>query len=187
MRDKPAHQQRGVVLFVVLIMLLLLGIAAMLGLRTVVLEERMTASARDRAMGLESAERALREAEKKIAAEDHASGILQDCSKRGNPAAGFCTPFPRSVGGTSEGYAWHQAPDIQDKASSAGSPEYAIQYVGQRDTGSDMGLSDDPNYGVPGGKVEAAYYRVLARGADPAAAKATDRAVVVLQTSVVRE
>lgn len=60
---KPAASQQGAALVVTLILLLVLTVLGITALRTTFLEERMARHAMDRAMAMESAESALREAE----------------------------------------------------------------------------------------------------------------------------
>lgn len=60
---KPLSKQRGAVLFVSLIMLLLMTLIGISGMQTTVLEEKMAGNFKDRNMSLQSAESALRFAE----------------------------------------------------------------------------------------------------------------------------
>ena len=64
-------------------------------------------------------------------------------------------------------------------------PAFTVQYLGRRETQVEMGLEDEPNYGQAPGRVEAEFYRVVARGSDPLAAP--DRSQVLLQATLVRE
>jgi len=72
----PAPQrQRGVVLIIALVMLLILTLIGVAGLRDTQLQERMAGGAQDRELALQAAETALREAEQAIA-----SGSIVDSS-----------------------------------------------------------------------------------------------------------
>jgi len=61
---KTAGKQRGAVLFVSLIMLLLMTLIGISGMQTSVLEEKMAGNFKDRNMSLQAAESSLRAAEK---------------------------------------------------------------------------------------------------------------------------
>jgi type IV pilus assembly protein PilX len=59
-------RQTGIVLVVALIMLVIMTLLGLSGIRTIVLEEKMTASARDRSLAFQAAETALRAAEEDL-------------------------------------------------------------------------------------------------------------------------
>lgn len=180
------HRPRGVALFVVLIVLLLVSLLVVAGLRTTLLQERMSAGTRDRAMALQNADAALVRAQQQIQAAANAGEHHgMDCSGRAEAGAALCLHHPSIAGIGSNGRGWQAAQDLQDAALAAGTPGYAVQYLGRRESPLELGLGDDPNYGSASGPVEAEYYRVLARGSDPQAAP--DRSVVVLQATVTRE
>lgn len=82
MRTIARHRQRGAALAVVLILLLVMTLLAVASLRGTLLEERMSASVRDRSLSFQAAEAALREGE--ALAEQLASGAVP------LPAAGTC-------------------------------------------------------------------------------------------------
>lgn len=65
-RDSIFSRQRGSVLLVSLIMLLLITLVAVGGMQGTILQERMTGNLRDRDLAFQSAEAALREAEQTI-------------------------------------------------------------------------------------------------------------------------
>lgn len=180
------HRQRGVALFVVLMVLLLVSLLVVAGLRSALLQERMSAGTRDRAMALQNADAALMRAQQQIQASAEAGGHHgMDCSDRREAGAALCLHHPSLAGIGSGERSWEATDDLQDAALAAGTPGYAVQYLGRRETSLDLGLGEDPNYGSAPGPVEAEYYRVLARGADPQSAP--DRSVVVLQATVIRE
>jgi len=186
MNTRPASAQRGIALFTVLIILLLVSLLVLVSLRSSLLQERMTAGTRDRAMALQNAEAALDQAQIAIAGsrfgEDEA-GL--DCSARLDVASALCWPHPSLAGPAAPGRGWQDARDLQPKPLSAGAPGFALQYMGRRESHIELGLGDEPNYGESPGRVEADYYRVLARGSDPQAAP--DRSQVLLQATIVRE
>jgi type IV pilus assembly protein PilX len=173
-------------LFFVLIVLLLVSIMAALSLRTGMLQERMVSGLRDRAVSLQNAEAALRDAERGIEqATFGTEGIGVDCSAIAGGSSPACAPHPQGAAAEHSGMPWVATVDIQAGSTSAGVPQYAVQYMGRRESDVVLGLGDEANYGVGNGRVEAEYYRVVARGTDPATSP--DRATVVLQTTVVRE
>lgn len=59
----PAAQQRGVALFIALVVLLMITVLGIEGMQTTTLGERMAASVRDRDLAFQAAEAALREGE----------------------------------------------------------------------------------------------------------------------------
>lgn len=186
MTHRSPIRQRGAALFFVLVLLLLVSIMAALSLRTGLFQERMVSGLRDRAVSLQNAEAALREAERAIErARFGQQGIGVDCSMIAADLPAQCTPHPEGAAAQGSGLPWVASEDIQTGATSAGAPQYAVQYMGRRESDVVLGLGDEANYGVGNGRVEAEYYRVVGRGTDPAASPG--RATVVLQTTVVRE
>ncbi|WMJ70940.1 PilX N-terminal domain-containing pilus assembly protein [Stenotrophomonas sp. 24(2023)] len=181
-----SRPERGVVLFAVLIMLLLVSLLVVVSLRTSLLQERMTSGTRDRAMALQNAESALVQAEQLLAGIGPDGGpVGLDCSQREGTPDVLCMPHPSLGGVSAPGRGWTATADLQPDGLGAGAPAFAVQYLGRRDAGNALGLEDEPNYGEASGRVEAEFYRVIARGADPQATP--DRAQVLLQSTVVRE
>lgn len=186
MNHSSAYSQRGVALFTVLTVLLLTSLLVLVGLRSSLLQERMTAGTRDRAMALQNAEAALDQAQVAIGASSF--GVWEgglDCSSRLDVASALCWSHPSLAGPAAPGRSWQDARDLQPKALSAGAPSFSLQYMGRRESQIELGLGDEPNYGESPGRVEADFYRVLARGSDPQAAP--DRSQVLLQATIVRE
>lgn len=177
---------RGAALFAVLIVLLLVSLMVLLSLRTSLLQERMTAGSRDRAMALQNAESSLAQAQQQLADPATAAGHAgRACSTPAAASDPLCMPHPSLAGLAAPGRAWTPTPDLQPDGLGAGQPAYALQYLGRRDTRIALGLEDEPNYGEASGRVEAEFYRVVARGSDPQAVP--ERAQVLLQATVVRE
>ncbi len=186
MRAFSPYRQRGAALFFVLVLLLLVSIMAALSLRTGLLEERMVGGLRDRAVSLQNAEAALRDAERAIGSTRFGThGIGVDCSAIATGVAVACVPHPQGAAAEGSELPWVASEQIQTGATRAGPPQYAVQYMGRRESDVVLGLGDEANYGVGNGRVEAEYYRVVSRGTDPATSP--DRASVVLQATVVRE
>ncbi|AWH55186.1 hypothetical protein C1924_19320 [Stenotrophomonas sp. ESTM1D_MKCIP4_1] len=179
-------RQRGVALFAVLIILLLVSLLVAVSLRTSALQERMTSGIRDRAMAVQNAESALKEAESAlVSARGGGEPSWQDCSPSSAAADPLCLPHPVVGGVAAPARGWTAAVDQQPDGLGAGQPSFAIQYLGRRETQSELGQYDEPNYGEGSGRVEAEFYRVLARGSDPQATP--DRTQVLLQATVIRE
>ncbi|MFY8047586.1 MAG: pilus assembly PilX family protein, partial [Erythrobacter sp.] len=65
--NSASRHQKGVALFVVLMLLLVVTILGLSSLRSTVMEERMSANMFDRSLGFQAAESALREAEARVA------------------------------------------------------------------------------------------------------------------------
>lgn len=63
-RRGPLRRERGVALFIALVVLLIITVLGISGLQTTTLEERMAASARDRDLAFQAAEAALAQAER---------------------------------------------------------------------------------------------------------------------------
>lgn len=186
MKMTSPSAERGVALFTVLIVLLLVSLLVLVSLRSSLLQERMTAGTRDRTMALQNAEAALAQAQVAIGATRFGEGGGGlDCSKRLDVATELCWSHPSMAGPSAPGRGWQEARDLQPKTLSAGAPGFALQYMGRRESQIELGLGDEPNYGESPGRVEADYYRVLARGSDPQAAP--DRSQVLLQATIVRE
>lgn len=180
-------RQRGAALAVIMIMLLVLMLLGLAILRSTMLEERMSANMLDRGLAFESAERALREAEAAVdAAVKGGTLIGADCSKPNT----LCPPVRADTyTGTSAcsgetAACWTSAKSGDDRIPVAGRPQYYVEFMGRRTTADDLGIGGGNPY-EPGSapNTNAAYYRVTARSHDPSQAR--DRAVVVLQTTMV--
>jgi type IV pilus assembly protein PilX len=70
-----------------------------------------------------------------------------------------------------------------------GTPQYFIQFMGTGSSENNLGLDANADYGNYGNTYppdNVAYYRVTARSSAPADAEASDRSMVVLQSTVKR-
>ncbi|MCF7222348.1 pilus assembly protein [Lysobacter sp. TLK-CK17T] len=168
-KSHPRNQQ-GAVLVVVLVLLLVMTLLGLASLRGTVMEERMTANLRDRGLGFQSAEAALREAEALVLANGHAgfpaigsggcSGALCDTPDATQPerwlnaAGGYWTNAATSVGAL------------------AIAPQYFVEYMGEAPSWPkcDSEIPVHPLCLKP-------RYRVTARST------AADRATVILQSN----
>lgn len=184
----PGRQQ-GVSLVVVLLLLLVMTMLGVFALRSTLMGERMSSNVRDRSIGFQAAESALREAEAVIHAASLAgTQIGFNCDAPGQvcpavPANAYTGGTPACTPGTQD--CWINGTDSSLDLS-AGAPQYYIEFMGERSSVDELGLSDSANqaqYGGGGGVPMASYYRVTARSNNPSVAQ--DRAVVVLQTTVV--
>lgn len=186
-----ARRQRGATLAVVLILLMVMTLLGVFVLRSTLMEERMSAGTVDRSMGFQAAESALREAEAAIhAARQAGTGIGYDCDQAGvicptiPPNAYENTPTSCDASAGTQNCWVNASTDSTSGPLSAGSPQYYIEYMGQRTSADEFGLGDSANesqYGGGGGVPMASFYRVTARSNNPT----SNRSVVVLQTTVV--
>lgn len=74
------HRERGVVLFVALIMLIVLTLSALATANSAVMQQKMVAATRNRQLAQQSAESAISEARTQIAYISATSGSMQVCS-----------------------------------------------------------------------------------------------------------
>ncbi len=130
----PQPYQAGVALIVALIMLVIMSLLGLAGVRMVFQEEKMVAYSYDRALSLQAAEAALRQAENGIdqvkpeplagACSNFASGIfsVRACPP---PVAGAATP--RWMDTTFNG--WADATTV-GLSTLAITPQYFVEYLG---------------------------------------------------------
>jgi len=172
-------KQKGVALFISLMMLLLVTIIGLAGVRMVSLEEKMAANSYDRNLAFQAAEAALREAEKY--AEDNKP------TPSYNDADGTCpTSSPGPINNCTSGVCPKPDKDCDSRWESSASftgwtnaatslgtlagtaPQYFIEYIGSTFNCTDGGGSDPKN---------CKRYRITTRS-NPG----TGRATVVLQS-----
>jgi type IV pilus assembly protein PilX len=183
---QSARKQRGVALVVSLIMLVLATLIGLASVRGTNLQERMSANMYDRSLAFQRAESALRAGEDAITASWQIADLRGvDCS----PAAGrSCAVIPDNTFLGTNGN-WVVVGDLHNVNGdkTPGRPEYLIQFMGTGSSESNLGLdanADFGNYGNPYPPDNVAFYRITARSSAPA--DATDRSVVVLQSTVKR-
>lgn len=174
------RNQPGMSLIVVLMLLAILSVIALATLRGSLAQDRMAAQALDRTMRFQHAEAALQSAQAQLAANPKAP-VQVDCTEVSSQPGSDCGPVPSGTF-TRSTAAWVNAPAHVD-----GQPQYYVQYWGGRNSNDALGLPEDANYGASPGTSLASYYRVTSRAADPARAADDGRAVVVLQSTMVRE
>lgn len=179
-----AGQQKGVALIISLILLVVITLMSLAGMQGTTLQERMSSNMYDRSLAMQAAEAALRAAEFAISAN---ADLGIDCT----PDSGnLCSPYPANTfNGNSGDWATVVAPYLVNAGNAAGAAQYHIQIVGDGSIEDDYGQTNSANtrqYGTSGGAPVARHYQVTARSHNPASAGGTSRAIVVLQTSVVR-
>jgi len=163
-------QQQGVVLIVALILLVVMTLAGLAGLRTVLLEEKMTANTYDRSLSFQAAESGLRQAEAVVAAVPPPTPAASAACAAGVCPAPAATATPRweNTGFTG----WQNASTVVNGGISI-TPQYLIEY---------MGSTYPCQPGSPGDPMNCKRYRITARSNAGA-----DRAVVILQSMYATE
>lgn len=176
-------QQRGVALVVALILLVVATLIGLAASRGTLLQERMSSNSYDRALAFQRSEAALRAAEAAITAEGDIADLGGvDCS------VAVCPSVPANAF-TGTDATWTDVPAIYDvnDATTPGSPQYQVQYIGTGTSESalDTGANaDTTNYGSATLPDNVAFYRVTARSSNPE--DLDGRSIVVLQSTVQR-
>ncbi|MBL8428345.1 MAG: pilus assembly protein [Dechloromonas sp.] len=168
------NRQTGVVLVVALIMLVVMTLLGLSGIRTVVLEEKMTASAVDRSLAFQAAETALRAGEEDALgrpiglAPAKSDGVKCNSSTLiAKASTGYisrtdvdCPPdWPKDVTDS----VWKAHAKTVSISSLAGSASYIIEFLGNDFSCEPSNPSEANNY--------CSRYRVTAR-ANPGAGRA---------------
>ncbi len=155
----PAHTQRGWVLMIGLVMLVMLTIIAMALMRTTLLEEKMAGAARDLNLSFEAAEIALRGAETFIEAQSDDSTF--DATGSGLYTQGTTDddtePAPFKT-------AWDDANSKSLSSKPAGvttAPRYMIKKVGESGGEGSLNIG---GYGETDLTEKSVIYRITARG-----------------------
>ena len=189
----PPRRQRGIALIVVLLLLLVMTLLGLASLRSTLMEERMAAATFDRSVAFQAAESALREAETFVAGQATGSidpllaGIAFDCRLTARCES---NPFIAAPVGAANSCAfnaarWRTATVVSPLQ--AGTPQFCVEYLGERTTDQALGQEGNLNAsqygGTGGGVVVERLYRVYARSADIAAAEVDGRASVLLQST----
>jgi len=177
------HRQRGVALVVALILLLVVTLIGLAASRGTALQERMSSNSYDRSLAFQRSEAALRAAEAAISDNWRIADLFgTDCS------VATCPVVPTNAF-TGTDATWRDVTadfDVND-AKTPGTPQYTVQFMGTGRAENMLGTRDNAdtgNYGSGAAPDNVAFYRVTARGTDPALVDG--RAVVVLQTTVKR-
>lgn len=158
------QRQAGVALVVALILLVIMTLVGLSALRTVTLEERMTAQTFDRSLSFQAAEAALREAEILVETTVPTPAALAACVAGvcGAPAANATM---RWADATFTG--WQNATVVANGPISI-TPQYIVEYLGNT-------FPCQP--GTPSAGTDCKRYRITARSN-----AGNDRAAVTLQS-----
>ena len=186
LRAAPARPQRGAVLEVALIILLLVAVVGLAAARGTFLQDKMSANFYDRQIAFQAAQAALRQGE--AAAKDAPAGgagaAIRDCS----PGATLpCPPDPFAAGVPGQAVDHTTAFPGTYEETPAGRLvndlrlEYIVEYLGSFDTpASDFQIATQCSSYTPcNSKTSADFYRVTARSGP---ASGIDRATVTLQS-----
>lgn len=174
---KQIRQQRGAVLIVSMIMLLLLTLLGVTAMRTTALEERMAGNARDRHVAFEAAEAALVEAEMFLRTIvttapfdlNGADGLYNDDGSLGD----IEEYVDWNGGDPTKGYI--TAANIGTTEGLGTPPKYVIQFVTSAGTEADR--TNLGNYGDTDAGAKTGLFRITARGTG-----GSNTSVVYLQT-----
>lgn len=173
------QRQRGAVLAVAMILLVVMALIATAALRGTLLEARMAAGQTDRNFEFQAAEAALRAAGELIRA-DGTSSLGVDCKGPTNPGCGL----PDDAGAVAGCGAncWKALSAAVRSDLAVGDPEYLIQRFDSLSTAEAYGLGNSAGTSNAGGGMASyasrGYYRVFARSHNPATR--ADRALVLL-------
>jgi type IV pilus assembly protein PilX len=166
-------RERGAVLVIALILLLVVTVLGVTGMRSTLLEERMTGNTQDMNVAFQAAEAALREGEEllrqpELPAFDGSSGLYQPADAAGLPLW--------------ETLDWSSLLEVREYAGLAGAPG-SLGRAGGR-----YFIEELPRVATPGESLaadapvdDASFYRVTARGVGTAGA-----ATVMLQSTYKR-
>lgn len=169
---KVIHNQRGAVLIVSLMILVILTLLGITAMQTTTFQEKMAGNMRSRELSFQAAEGALREGEAVIEA-----GGLIDFKAVANSKGLYLAP----AAGTDPWWSrlnWDSTDSVligYDIAGTAGRPRYIIEDLGAAKTGSFVNLAA----GVP--QPASRHYRITARGVG-----GTAGVVAILQSTYVR-
>jgi type IV pilus assembly protein PilX len=152
----PPRGERGVVLVVSLIFLVVLTILALAGSESALFQERMAGNLRDRELAFQSAESAVREAERVI--ENAALNAVNTWSGD-NGLFGLTDGEPDLFAEAS----WSDAQEANQPAGSAAPPRFMIKHLKSTSDGSGS-LNVGKGYGAQIGSGTAALFRITARG-----------------------
>lgn len=192
------HQQRGITLAIVLIMLLIVTVLGVASIRGATTQERMVGNFYDRTLAMQAAESALREAFSAVSASKNAPAGTIDCTSLTNTNKAQCAAIPTNTF-TSTSADWRSATKINNALpngnitkdlSTNSAPQYLIQKIAVKASGggaSALASSDDDsfdlgtgdrNQGKSGGGSN--VYRIIARSHNPSDANDESRSLVVL-------
>ena len=175
------RQERGVALIISMILLVLITMVGLASLRSVVLEEKMTANFYDRSLAFQAAEAGLRAGEAVTVAQasttpPHAQGLAlaiptsnTQCSS--SCSGGICSPAGTHCEGrwNIAGFTgWTTATSVTLNTQAGAAPQYFVEFLGNT-------FPCDSNQ--PTSNMTCARYRITARSQAGA-----DRSEVILQS-----
>ena len=180
-----AKRQRGVALIVALVLLIVITLMGLAAMRGTIMQQKMTSNLYDREVAFQNAEAALRAAAALIPTSPGL--VARNCQSPSvtcpaNPFDGLPAGSIHTVStGTGSG-------QFTVRANAVGQPQFVVENMGNwADPANSTGFNQTANahnYGAQGKSTTAVYYRITARSSDPAT---TDgRAVVVLQAMIKR-
>lgn len=157
-KTQARHQQRGAVLVIALVMLLLLTIIGTTALRTTTLEEKMVGNLHEYNLAFQAAESALREGEKFVADNSLPCEANSDgCFDRD---AGDDAPIPLDTSQWDDTALWRASTDASSLGQ--GAAGYYIERIGDlTEKGGNVGFS---NTGGKDDKGAIDGYRIVAWG-----------------------
>jgi type IV pilus assembly protein PilX len=169
--SSPRARQSGAILMIVVMLLLAMALLTIASLRSILMEQRMSANSYDRNISFQAAESGLRQGEALL----EAGGFTVPAS---GCNGGFCAK-PIAGAGTKDRWldssfsGWRAGNAVSDIS---GTPQYFIELMGPAANwpGCDQELPVNPNCLTP-------RYRVTARNSDPALTPA--RASIILQSN----
>jgi len=183
-RAPPARPQRGAVLEVALVILLLVAVVRLAAARGSLLQDKMSANFYDREIAFQAVQAALRQGE--VAAQNApaggAAGAIRDC----RAASAICPPDPFAAGVPAQAVDPCAFPGTGQDLPAAAllrdlQLEYIVDYLGSFDIpASDFQLKTQcSSYSPCNDKTSADFYRVTARSGP---ASGGQRATVTLQS-----
>lgn len=186
------RRQSGVALIVALIMLVVATLTGLAGIRAATMQEKLSANLFDRAIGMQAAEYALRDAETYLFTTERNDILdaswVKDCSSDKD-----CSAVPADTfSGNSAVWRGVTLPsDFNDDFKAGSDPQYSIQYLGLKNSEANTDTSQSASslqYGATGGGsnvvnvIQNAVYLVTVRSHQPS--NDNDRSIVVLSTLV---
>lgn len=133
-RANKASQQRGIVLIISLIMLVLMTLIGMAGIRSITKEERMVTQSYDRTLAFQAAESALREAEILIeTANRPAPAVSTACALSGAPSQVMvcgASPTPTVSRWNDSAFTSWTSMTAVGTGNFSITPQYFVEYLG---------------------------------------------------------
>ncbi|MDA1073999.1 MAG: PilX N-terminal domain-containing pilus assembly protein [Proteobacteria bacterium] len=170
------HNERGVVLFIALVFLLVLTIAGVSSVQTTSLEERMARNTHDSVLAFQAAESALREAEAFVRNNVSSTAPFTPAGNNGLWSAAAYTDQDRWLVAN----VWNDGSSLSRQTNSslalvAAQPRYIVEWVAtvERETNANL---IDSSYNAVSDRVE--IFRITARGVG-----GTTNASVLLQST----